>query len=71
MNTTPTRHLPGIVLGLALLAVFGTLTWMLWDLGTWWLIASIPTAFLATLGTYGIVSDAQQVPRDGRGRRLP
>lgn len=63
------RHMPGVVLGAALMLVFGALTWHLWDLSGWWILAAGPTALMAALGAYGITSDAQRVPRDGRGRR--
>lgn len=70
-DRTPTRDVPGAVLGLALLLGFGWLAWTAWSAGGWWFLAALPCAFMASLGAYGITADLQRVPRDHRGRRIP
>ena len=70
VGTPPARrHMPGVVLGAVLLTLFGFLTYTAWTAGGWWILAAGPTALMTALGAYGITSDAQRVPRDGRGRR--
>jgi hypothetical protein len=69
-DRTPRRDPAGATLGAIFLIGFGGLAYTAWDSGGWGIIAAIPCVILAALGAYGLVSELQRAPRDGKGRRI-